>query len=146
MAKQKVALECLSYHATASQDQTSSLVTAPIKPAVEYKLFSFKFVGEFPISLILTMKLNCCRERDFSLVFHQPCLEKHTCWGVHASGSNPQENKYVLVMWKMTKPPLKKRCLFAMPTSAHQALVVIVYILMYVVTCSWEASTEWYEN
>lgn len=52
MAKQKVALECLSYHATASQDQTSSLVTAPIKPAVEYKLFSFKFVGEFPISLI----------------------------------------------------------------------------------------------
>jgi cGMP-specific 3',5'-cyclic phosphodiesterase, invertebrate len=46
MAKQKVALECLSYHATASQDQTVSLVSAPLKSAEDYKLFSFKFVGE----------------------------------------------------------------------------------------------------
>lgn len=50
MAKQKVALECLSYHATASQEQTQSLVTAPLKPAEDYKLFSFKFVGEFSSS------------------------------------------------------------------------------------------------
>ena len=45
MAKQKVALECLSYHATASQDQTLKLASDPIKSAVEYKLYSFKFVG-----------------------------------------------------------------------------------------------------
>lgn len=46
MAKQKVALECLSYHATASQDQTVKLAHAPIKSAEDYKLYSFKFIGE----------------------------------------------------------------------------------------------------
>jgi cGMP-specific 3',5'-cyclic phosphodiesterase, invertebrate len=46
MAKQKVALECLSYHATASQDQTMKLVSEPIRSADEYKLYSFKFIGE----------------------------------------------------------------------------------------------------
>jgi cGMP-specific 3',5'-cyclic phosphodiesterase, invertebrate len=55
MAKQKVALECLSYHATASQEQTQSLVTAPLKQAEEYKLYSFKFVGE---SSLLSQVLN----------------------------------------------------------------------------------------
>jgi cGMP-specific 3',5'-cyclic phosphodiesterase, invertebrate len=46
MAKQKVALECLSYHATASQDQTVKLAKEAIKSAEEYKLYSFKFIGE----------------------------------------------------------------------------------------------------
>lgn len=46
MAKQKVALECLSYHATASQDQTVKLASEPIKSAQDYKLYSFKFIGE----------------------------------------------------------------------------------------------------
>jgi hypothetical protein len=45
MAKQKVALECLSYHATASQDQTLKLANEPLKSAEEYKLYSFKFIG-----------------------------------------------------------------------------------------------------
>lgn len=45
MAKQKVALECLSYHATASQDQTVKLANEPIKSAEIYKLYSFKFIG-----------------------------------------------------------------------------------------------------
>ena len=51
MAKQKVALECLSYHATAGQEQTLKLVNEPIKSAVDYKLYSFKFVGNkaFPL-------------------------------------------------------------------------------------------------
>lgn len=48
MAKQKVALECLSYHATASQDQTVKLASEPIKSATDYKLYSFKFIGECP--------------------------------------------------------------------------------------------------
>lgn len=46
MAKQKVALECLSYHATASQDQTIKLAHEPIRSAADYKLYSFKFIGE----------------------------------------------------------------------------------------------------
>lgn len=46
MAKQKVALECLSYHATAAQDQTLKLVNDTIASAEEYKLYSYKFIGE----------------------------------------------------------------------------------------------------
>jgi hypothetical protein len=46
MAKQKVALECLSYHATAAQDQTIKLASEPIKSAEDYKLYSFKFIGK----------------------------------------------------------------------------------------------------
>ncbi|XP_055587649.1 cGMP-specific 3',5'-cyclic phosphodiesterase isoform X2 [Uranotaenia lowii] len=44
MAKQKVALECLSYHATAPPDQTLKLVNDSIASAEEYKLYSFKFI------------------------------------------------------------------------------------------------------
>ncbi|XP_062561405.1 cGMP-specific 3',5'-cyclic phosphodiesterase isoform X3 [Armigeres subalbatus] len=44
MAKQKVALECLSYHATAAQDHTLKLVNDTIPSADEYKLYSFKFI------------------------------------------------------------------------------------------------------
>jgi len=42
MAKQKVALECLSYHATASQDQTVKLASAPIRSAEEFIGKKFK--------------------------------------------------------------------------------------------------------
>lgn len=45
MAKQKVALECLSYHATATQDQTFKLVQDTIPSAEDYCLYSFKFIG-----------------------------------------------------------------------------------------------------
>lgn len=45
MAKQKVALECLSYHATASQDQTIKLMQDTIQPAEDYCLYSYKFIG-----------------------------------------------------------------------------------------------------
>lgn len=45
MAKQKVALECLSYHATATQEQTLKLVQDTIQPAEDYCLYSFKFIG-----------------------------------------------------------------------------------------------------
>lgn len=45
MAKQKVALECLSYHATATQEQTIKLVQDTIQPAEDYSLYSFKFIG-----------------------------------------------------------------------------------------------------
>lgn len=55
MAKQKVALECLSYHATASQDQTVKLASEPIKSASDYKLYSFKFIGECPFEMRVGM-------------------------------------------------------------------------------------------
>ena len=38
MAKQKVALDCLSYHAAANDDDTNKLATADIPKAVEFKL------------------------------------------------------------------------------------------------------------
>jgi len=47
MAKQKVALECLSYHATAPPDQTMKLASEPVKSAEDYKLYSFKFIGKW---------------------------------------------------------------------------------------------------
>jgi cGMP-specific 3',5'-cyclic phosphodiesterase len=46
MAKQKVALECLSYHATASRDQTLKLANDVIQPSDTYKLFNFSFIGK----------------------------------------------------------------------------------------------------
>lgn len=46
MAKQKVALECLSYHATATPEQTIKLVQDTIQSAEDYSLYSFKFIGK----------------------------------------------------------------------------------------------------
>ena len=39
MAKQKVALECLSYHATATAEDTSRLAQIPIPSAEVYNLY-----------------------------------------------------------------------------------------------------------
>lgn len=50
MAKQKVALECLSYHATATPAQTIKLVQDTIQPAEDYCLYSFKFIGKSNIN------------------------------------------------------------------------------------------------
>ncbi|XP_031825771.2 phosphodiesterase 6 [Nomia melanderi] len=44
MAKQKVALECLSYHATASNDDTLKLTSEPIPSAETFNLYSFTFI------------------------------------------------------------------------------------------------------
>ncbi|XP_033324834.1 phosphodiesterase 6 [Megalopta genalis] len=44
MAKQKVALECLSYHATASNDDTVKLTSEPIPSAETFNLYSFTFI------------------------------------------------------------------------------------------------------
>lgn len=50
MAKQKVALECLSYHATASSKQTLELANDVIQSAQDYKLYTFKFIGTICIN------------------------------------------------------------------------------------------------
>ncbi|XP_043266964.1 cGMP-specific 3',5'-cyclic phosphodiesterase-like [Venturia canescens] len=49
MAKQKVALECLSYHATASNDDAFKLTSDTIPSADKYNLYSFKFI-DFDLS------------------------------------------------------------------------------------------------
>lgn len=49
MAKQKVALECLSYHATAPHDQTMKLVQDEIPSAEAYTLYSFTFSGKLNV-------------------------------------------------------------------------------------------------
>lgn len=74
MAKQKVALECLSYHATASQDQTIKLVNDAIAPAENYKLYSFKFIGKlfffFSLYLSTFSRMKLCKFIFFTLI---PC-------------------------------------------------------------------------
>ncbi|XP_074095924.1 phosphodiesterase 6 isoform X1 [Cotesia typhae] len=49
MAKQKVALECLSYHATASNEDALKLTTDPIPSAEQFNLYSFTFI-DFDLS------------------------------------------------------------------------------------------------
>ncbi|CRK92094.1 CLUMA_CG005663, isoform A [Clunio marinus] len=73
MAKQKVALECLSYHATASQDQTVKLTSEQIKSAEEYKLYSFKFI-DFELEEEETCRATIRMFVDFNLTsqFHIP--------------------------------------------------------------------------
>ncbi|KZC14616.1 PREDICTED: cGMP-specific 3',5'-cyclic phosphodiesterase-like [Dufourea novaeangliae] len=44
MAKQKVALECLSYHATANNDDAVKLTSEPIPSAETFNLYSFTFI------------------------------------------------------------------------------------------------------
>lgn len=44
MAKQKVALECLSYHATASVDDTIKLAQDKIPSAETYNLYRCRFL------------------------------------------------------------------------------------------------------
>lgn len=63
MAKQKVALECLSYHATASHDQTVKLVQDTIQSAEEYSLYTFNFVGKFCVDNLKIYSRHLLRSR-----------------------------------------------------------------------------------
>ncbi|XP_037793499.1 LOW QUALITY PROTEIN: cGMP-specific 3',5'-cyclic phosphodiesterase-like [Penaeus monodon] len=47
MARQQVALECLSYHATASQEDTDKLRTVEIPSAADFDLYNFDFCDTF---------------------------------------------------------------------------------------------------
>ncbi|KAG5672291.1 hypothetical protein PVAND_002428 [Polypedilum vanderplanki] len=67
MAKQKVALECLSYHATAPTELTMKLANDPIKSAEEYKLYDFKFI-DFELSEEETCRATIRMFVDFNLV------------------------------------------------------------------------------
>lgn len=73
MAKQKVALECLSYHATASNDVTSRLVKEEIPSAEFYNLYSFTFI-DFDLNDDDTCKaaIRMFLECDLVQQFHIP--------------------------------------------------------------------------
>ncbi|CAK1594286.1 unnamed protein product [Parnassius mnemosyne] len=78
MAKQKVALECLSYHATASAEDTNKLSQDVIPSADSYNLYSFKF-HDFDLSdedtcrATLRMFLQCNLVEKFHIPYDVLC-------------------------------------------------------------------------
>ncbi|XP_017047072.1 cGMP-specific 3',5'-cyclic phosphodiesterase [Drosophila ficusphila] len=78
MAKQKVALECLSYHATASQDQTEKLTQDVIAEAESYNLYSFTFtdfelVDDDTCRAVLRMFMQCNLVSQFQIPYDVLC-------------------------------------------------------------------------
>ncbi|XP_018336925.1 cGMP-specific 3',5'-cyclic phosphodiesterase isoform X2 [Agrilus planipennis] len=73
MAKQKVALECLSYHATASNDAVEQLLKEEIPSAETFNLQNFTFI-DFELSDLETCKATIRMFLDCNLVqqFHIP--------------------------------------------------------------------------
>ncbi|XP_073963396.1 cGMP-specific 3',5'-cyclic phosphodiesterase-like isoform X2 [Choristoneura fumiferana] len=78
MAKQKVALECLSYHATASGEDTIKLAQDIIPTAETYNLYSFQF-HDFDLSdedtcrATLRMFLQCNLVEKFHIPYDVLC-------------------------------------------------------------------------
>ncbi|XP_044271443.1 cGMP-specific 3',5'-cyclic phosphodiesterase isoform X2 [Tribolium madens] len=78
MAKQKVALECLSYHATASNDATEKLIKEDIPSAETYNLYSFTFI-DFELSdddtckATIRMFLECNLVQQFHIPYEVLC-------------------------------------------------------------------------
>lgn len=78
MAKQKVALECLSYHATASAEDTSKLCQDEIPSAETYNLYSFQFhdfdlTDEDTCRATLRMFLQCELVEKFHIPYDVLC-------------------------------------------------------------------------
>ncbi|XP_047112368.1 cGMP-specific 3',5'-cyclic phosphodiesterase, partial [Schistocerca piceifrons] len=78
MAKQKVALECLSYHATASADDTARLNQDNIPSAECYNLYSFKFndfdlTDEDTCRATVRMFLECNLVKQFHIPYDVLC-------------------------------------------------------------------------
>ncbi|XKL66408.1 hypothetical protein PGB90_009828 [Kerria lacca] len=78
MAKQKVALECLSYHATATAEDTNKLVQDIIPSAEFYNLYSFKFI-DFDLTdddtckTAIRMFLECNLVQKFQIPYQVLC-------------------------------------------------------------------------
>lgn len=71
MAKQKVALECLSYHATASIDDTIKLAQDQIPSAETYNLYRYLICWLFFFKkLIYSTKQNTTVNMIDSYIFH----------------------------------------------------------------------------
>lgn len=67
MAKQKVALDCLSYHASATPEDTEALALAEIPSADRYSLYSYKF-NDMTIEEEDTFKVTVRMFLEFGLV------------------------------------------------------------------------------
>ncbi|XP_074026387.1 phosphodiesterase 6 isoform X2 [Leptinotarsa decemlineata] len=78
MAKQKVALECLSYHATASNEATEKLRKEDIPSASFYNLYSFTFI-DFELSdddtckATIRMFMECNLVQEFHIPYEVLC-------------------------------------------------------------------------
>ncbi|XP_060527749.1 cGMP-specific 3',5'-cyclic phosphodiesterase [Cylas formicarius] len=78
MAKQKVALECLSYHATASNEDTAQLLKEDIPSAETFNLYSFTFI-DFDLSnddtckATIRMFLECNLVQQFHIPYEVLC-------------------------------------------------------------------------
>ncbi|XP_077992987.1 cGMP-specific 3',5'-cyclic phosphodiesterase-like isoform X3 [Glandiceps talaboti] len=73
MAKQAVALEVLSYHATAQPEETDKLKKLEIKSAEEFNLYSFSFDDlTLPEDGTLTASVRMFQECDLINTFHVP--------------------------------------------------------------------------
>ncbi|ODM93439.1 cGMP-specific 3',5'-cyclic phosphodiesterase [Orchesella cincta] len=73
MAKQSVALDCLSYHATATPDDTERLRRDEIPSSIHYNLYSYEF-NDFPMTDSETCKatIRMFLELDLVRKFHIP--------------------------------------------------------------------------
>ncbi|XP_022246838.1 cGMP-specific 3',5'-cyclic phosphodiesterase-like isoform X1 [Limulus polyphemus] len=73
MAKQRVALEVLSYHASSSVEETSRLTNLPIPSAERFQLYNFSF-SDFSLSNEQTYQvtLRMFKELDLISKFHIP--------------------------------------------------------------------------
>ncbi|CAD5123090.1 DgyrCDS11466 [Dimorphilus gyrociliatus] len=82
MAKQSVALECLSYHAAASQEETDKLLQSEIPTSVDYDLYSFGF-SDFNLTDYDTVKatvrmfIDCGVTKRFSVSYETGKMEKY---------------------------------------------------------------------
>ena len=67
MAKQKVALDCLSYHAAASDEDTDALAKTNVPPATNFLLDSYKF-NDMDMSDDDTLRVTLRMFMDFGLI------------------------------------------------------------------------------
>ena len=67
MAKQKVALDCLSYHASATDTDTDKLAKAEIPEANTYALYSYKF-NDMDLSDLDTFRVTIRMFMEFGLI------------------------------------------------------------------------------
>ena len=71
MAKQKVALDCLSYHASAAIDDTEELAKAAIPTADTYSLYRYDTI--FEIYYLFCMgTARCLKTKDFFIALLTP--------------------------------------------------------------------------
>eukprot|EP00095_Tigriopus_kingsejongensis_P010391 snap_masked-scaffold1615_size33485-processed-gene-0.0 protein:Tk10391 transcript:snap_masked-scaffold1615_size33485-processed-gene-0.0-mRNA-1 annotation:"camp cgmp cyclic nucleotide" len=93
MAKQKVALDCLSYHASASDEDTESLLKSNIPRAGAYSLFSYTF-DDTPLQDEETFKVTIRMFMEFGLINQFQIPYKVLCQWILSVKKNYRPVKY----------------------------------------------------